>query len=729
MRARREGLARGAAPRDDGTMRTVRRWRACARGLLALASLVAARASPAQDPSVQPPPAQPPSNRLAKEASPYLRQHQHNPVDWYPWGPEALARAKKEDKPIFLSIGYSACHWCHVMAAESFSDPAIAALLNANFVCIKVDREERPDIDEIYMAGVQAMGESGGWPLSAWLTPDGRPFFGGTYFPPEDAMGRPGFRRVLEQLVKAWRDRRGDVLASADELTKHLQQALAPELRPGEPDAALLANVLPASRARFDAKYGGFAVPPHFAPKFPSAIELQVLLRLPGDAALELVVPTLRAMHRGGIYDQLGGGFHRYATDRAWSVPHFEKMLYDNALLVPCYLDAFVRTGDDEFATAARETLDYMLRELQAPEGGFWSSQDAQSEGVEGKFFVWQQREVEQVLGDSAPAACAHFGVTVDGNWEHTNVLSLPNGPATGDSVQPLAAARARLFAARAKRVHPGTDDKVLAAWNGMALRALAAGFRVLGDERYRAAARKAADFLVRELVRDGAVQRAWHGGNARHAGCLEDYAALADGLECVFEIDGDPRWLATVRTLLAALRDRFGADDGGFWFTAAGEQELVARTKVAYEGSTPSGMALAVSALLRGGLLLGDEALYARGVAALRANHALLAANPAGASALVLALQFHLADPREVVVAGEPDDPRTQALLRAAWRAFPGAQVVANVHAKNRDALAVLSPLFADKQPLAGVPAAYVCRRGVCKLPVTDAKSLAEGR
>ncbi|MGC3970439.1 MAG: thioredoxin domain-containing protein [Pirellulales bacterium] len=707
------------------------RWRRLLPVLaVAATGAVAATTSCAQDAPVRPAPTDPPPvNRLAKEASPYLRQHQHNPVDWYPWGDEAFARAKKDDRPIFLSIGYSACHWCHVMAAESFADPAIARLLNANYVCIKVDREERPDVDEIYMAAVQAMGQSGGWPLSVWLTPDGRPFYGGTYFPPVDAPGRPGFRRVLEQLTKAWQERRQEVLTGAGELTKHLAEALAPALAPGEPTAALLVPVLAQSQERFDAQHGGFAAPPLYAPKFPSPVELQVLLRLPGDDALPLVVTTLRAMHRGGIYDQLGGGFHRYATDRAWRVPHFEKMLYDNALLAPCYVDAFARTGDAEFAAVARETLDYLLRELGAPAGGFWSSQDAQSEGVEGKFFAWTRGEVVAVLGDDDGArACAWFGVTADGHWEHTNVLSLPAGPVAGDAAAAFASARARLFAARARRVPPATDDKVLAAWNGMALRALAAGYRGLADERYRAAARQTAAFVVRELVRDGRVARAWHGGTARHAGCLEDYGALADGLLAVFEIDGDARWLAAARGLLAAIVARFGAPDGGFWFTADDHESLVARTKVAYEGSTPSGTALAVQALLRGGLLLGDEALYARGVAALRANHALLATQPAAAPALVAALQFHLGDPREVVIAGEPDDPRTQALLRAAWRSL-AAQVVACVHDGNREALGKASPVFAGKVPVAGAPAAYVCRRGVCLAPITDPRQLAEAR
>ncbi len=704
----------------------------------AQAALGTALAVP-QDPGVKPEPKQEPKpNRLAKESSPYLRQHQLNPVDWYAWGDEALARAKKEDKPIFLSIGYAACHWCHVMAHESFADPAIAAYMNEHFVCIKVDREERPDLDEIYMGALQAMGQQGGWPLSAWLTPDGRPFYGGTYFPPEDGHGRPGFRRVLESLAKAWREQRKEVLDGADQLSAHLRTVLEPKLPAGEPTAALLAKVLPQSEERFDAVSGGFAYPPQWAPKFPHASELQVLLRLPDEKALAIVQRTLVAMRSGGIYDQLGGGFHRYSTDREWRVPHFEKMLYDNVLLVPCYLDAFARTHETDHAVVARETLDYLLREMRHERGGFWSSQDAQSEDVEGKYFVWQKDEFDAVLGAASPLASRYFGVTAGGNWEHSNVLVRAQAPeaiavALGAPVdamrQRLQDARASLLAHRGQRVRPGTDDKILCAWNGLALTALAAGYRHLGDERYLEAARSAADFVLRELVVDGRCQRSWHSGTARHQGYLEDYTMLADGLLSLFEVDADPRWLATSRDLLAAVGKHFRAEDGAFWFTADDHEVLLARTKSAVEASTPSGTAMAVHAYLRAGLLLGDESLYAMGVAALRANHALLASTPLAAPALVLALQFHLADPREIVIAGEPGDPRTVALLQAAWRVFPDHHVVALVHDGNRVALGKLSKVFDGKVPVNGAPAAYVCRRGVCEAPITDPAMLGLGR
>jgi uncharacterized protein YyaL (SSP411 family) len=692
----------------------------------------------AQDPPVTPvetkPTPQGKPNRLANEASPYLRQHQYDPVDWYPWGDAALQKAKQDDKPIFLSVGYSACHWCHVMAKESFADPAIAKLMNAHFVCIKVDREERPDLDEIYLAALQAMGQPGGWPMSVFLTPDGAPFFGGTYFPPEDGNGRPGFRRVLERLRTVWAEQRTEVTGSAKELAAHLRTSLAPALVAGEPTAALLEPVLDRARAQFDAEHAGFASPPRFAPKFPSPLLLQVLLRLPGDAALPMVTRTLRAMADGGIHDQLAGGLHRYATDRAWLVPHFEKMLYDNALLVPCCLEAAARTDDPAFAAFARTTLDWLLREMRDPAGGFWSSTDAQSEGVEGRFFVWSKAEFDRVLGDDAGLLAAHFGVTEAGNWEHTNVLSVVRDAASlakehggdVDAVQRrLAAGSAKLLAARGARVRPGTDDKVLAGWNGLVLQALAHGYRALGDDRYRTAARELAAFLLQHLVRDGRTARAFHGGVARHAGVLEDQGAVAAGLLALFEIDAEPRWLQAAQSILQQTERHFRAEDGSFWTTADDHETLLARTKVAWDGSTPSGVALVADALLRAGTLLGDAKTYGHGVDALRAHHQVLAEVPLAAPALLRAVQFHLAGPREVVVVGPPDDMRTQALLQVAWRAFPGQHVVVHLHDGNRAALAKLVPSFADKVAVDGVPTAYVCRQGSCQAPVTTPEAL----
>jgi uncharacterized protein YyaL (SSP411 family) len=663
-----------------------------------------------------------PANRLDKESSPYLRQHRHNPVDWHPWGDEALALAKKLDKPIFLSIGYSACHWCHVMAAESFSDPEVAKLMNEKFVCIKVDREERPDIDQIYMGALHAMGKQGGWPLSAWLTPDGKPFFGGTYFPPTASRGLPSFRLVCESLANAWADERDKVLQGAGELSEHLEQALAPSLPAGEPTPALFGKVLAEARDWYDAEHPGFAAPPRFAPKFPQASQLQMLLRNDDQQGRAMALAALRAMARGGIHDQLGGGFHRYSTDRRWLVPHFEKMLYDNALLASAYLEASQLEEDGPFANVARSTLDYLLREMQAPDGGFWSSQDAQSEGVEGKFFVWSRAEIEQLLGDDAELVCDVFGVTAAGNWDGTNVLwQAQDVPAT----EAFAAARARLFAARAERVRPGTDDKVLVAWNGMAIEALCDGYRVLGDRRYLEAAQRAGAFLLERCVVDGRVRRSWQGGSAPFAGYLEDHASLANALLALFESDFEGRWLRAAKQVLQTTRDHFRAEDGSFYFTADDHEQLLARTKSASEGATPSGIAMAARAFLRAGLLLGDDAVYQLGAGALRANHALLAHSPASAPALMRAVQLHLGAPKEIVIAGRPDDARTQALLRAAWRRFPQPGVVACVHNGNREALVAISKVFDGKLPRDGAPCAYVCERGVCQAPVTTVDAL----
>ncbi|MGK0154526.1 MAG: hypothetical protein ACI9SE_001479 [Neolewinella sp.] len=666
-------------------------------------------------------------NRLSKESSPYLRQHQYNPVDWHPWGPEALALAKKLDKPIFLSIGYSACHWCHVMSAESFSDPAIAKLMNELFVCIKVDREERPDIDEIYMGALHAMGQQGGWPLSAWLTPAGKPFYGGTYFPIEDRGQTPGFRRICKSLGNAWKDQRDEVLKGAKSLSEHLEKSLAPTLQPGEPTKALLENVVKQSRERFDPEHGGFAYPPRRAPKFPHSTELQVLMRLPDEEAHKMAIKTMHGMRRGGMHDQIGGGFHRYSTDRQWLVPHFEKMLYDNALLVSCYLEGFRLANEPKFAGVARTTLDYMLRELQAPLGGFWSSQDAQSEGVEGKFFVWQLDEVRKLLGDDTNLVAKTFGISEAGNWEHKNVLWLADETAASsdDDQRRLAAAQAVLFAARETRIKMGTDDKVLASWNGLALTALADGYRVLGEPRYLVAAQQCAAFLLEYLVVDGRVQRSWQGGKARYQGYLEDHVAIAGGLLALFEADGDPAWLAAAQSLLQQTETHFRAKDGAFFFTADDHEELLARTKSVTEGATPSGTALAAMAFLRGGLLLGDEHLYEVGVAAMRACHEVLSKSPVSAPSMMLAVQFHLGAPKEIVIAGDPSDPRTQALLQAAWRRFPQAGVVALLHDGNREQLTKMSSVYRDKLPVDSVPVAYVCERGTCLAPVTDPAAL----
>jgi len=683
-------------------------------------------------------------NHLAHENSPYLLQHSHNPVDWYPWGPEALQRAKREDKPIFLSIGYSACHWCHVMEHESFENPEIAALMNEKFINIKVDREERPDLDEIYMTAVVAFTNGhGGWPMSVFLTPDREPFFGGTYYPPEDSRGMPGFRRVLEHVDYLWRERRADVEERSGQLVEYLQQQLKPKPTPGEPLLAYSDKAVAASHGRYDATYGGFGQAPQYAPKFPHASELSLLLRhyaRTGAAdSLEMVEHTLQMMVRGGVYDQLGGGFHCYSVDRVWLVPHFEKMLYDNALLARTLAETYQATGKELYVRVLRETLDYLLREMQDSTGGFHSTQDADSEGQEGKFFVWQKEEFDRVLRDDAAIAGLRFGVTDRGNWEHENILTAAmtvqqvaeRAGKSEDQVRAvLRRARAALLAQREQRVHPGTDDKVLAAWNGMAIAACAVGYQVTGEQRYLEAARRAAAFVLSEMRVDGRLLRSWRAGVAAHMGYLEDYAFVADGLLCLFEADFDPRWLSEAKALLSIVEEHFlDQADGGFFFTADDHEELLARNKSISESSIPSGQAMAILAFLRAGLLLGDTRIEDIGIRALRANNRILELQPIASPTLVLALELYLSDPREIVIAGEPGDAVVQEMLLAVRRRFPPHHVVTLVHSGNRERLLELAPVYEGKDPIDGAAAAYVCRHGVCDAPVTDPGALELGK
>ncbi|MBK8976710.1 MAG: thioredoxin domain-containing protein [Planctomycetes bacterium] len=709
---------------------------------LALATCLVAGAAGQQPTGALPPPQETtPVNRLADATSPYLLQHRHNPVDWYPWGEEALARARREDRPIFLSIGYAACHWCHVMERESFEDEAIAALMNELFVCIKVDREERPDLDEIYMAAVQAMTGHGGWPMSVWLTPDLKPFYAGTYFPVDDRHGLPSFRRVLRHVHALWTDRRELVVENAEKVKAHLRDVLAPVGSPDDPAFADLDTLVAQSADSFDEVCGGFGGGGSFAPKFPHAAQLAALLRQharTGDElALRMVTTTLDEMARGGIYDQLGGGFHRYSVDREWLVPHFEKMLYDNALLTQVYADAWFATGDLEYLRIVRETLDYLVREMRDPAGGFWSTTDADSEGVEGRYFVWSAAEVAELCGEDARAFALRYDVSADGNWEGHSILrivrtidevaaELDAEPA--DVAARIDRARAILYAARGRRVPPATDDKVLAAWNGMAISALCAGYRATGDARYLAAAQGAADFVLGSMRRDdGRLLRTWRQGRAQLPGYLEDHAYVADAVLRLFECDGDPRWLAAGRALLATIDAHFGDDgDGSFFFTADDHEALIARAKAVQESSQPSGIAMAVLAHLRGALLLGDEALWERGVRALRAHHAFVQRAPIGCPGLMLAVDLALADVREVVVAARSaDDGDARTMLATAWRAWPPHVVVAPLWPRHATALAELSEVFAGKAPVDGRAAAFVCRRGTCDAPVLEPAAL----
>ncbi len=709
--------------------------RACSlMGLLAALAFGPTRDAAAQDPMQH----SRARNRLADSASPYLRQHASNPVDWYPWGKEALERSKKEGKPIFLSVGYSSCHWCHVMERESFMDEATAALLNQNFVCIKVDREERPDLDEIYMAAVQAMTGNGGWPMSVWLTPDLEPFYGGTYFPPEERSGLPSFRRVLTQLAKVWRERPEECQKGGKQLTAHLREGLQAGTAPGQLKGGIASKLAAQSASRFDESHGGFASAPHFAPKFPHASELEVLLLLAhrGDEqAKRMASVTLDRMANGGLFDQIGYGFHRYSTDREWLVPHFEKMLYDNALLACAYLEASLQPWGQKHASTALQTLDYVMREMQSERGGFFSSQDADSEGEEGRFFVWTLAEIRDVLGDDLDVAAARWGVSEEGNWEGRNVLHMARdldsiasalGKPTDDVRVRIERCRERLLEARGRRVRPATDDKILASWNGMAIEAMARAWQVTGDRKCLNAAQRAASFVLSEMVVDGRLVRTYSNGRAQGPAFLDDYGFMASALLTLFEADSDPRWLVAARDLLTVCVRRFCDEaDGGFYFTSDDHEALIARSKNVTESSIPSGGARVASALLRCGLMLGDEAMYARGERSLKRHADLLAGMPAAAPSLVMAAEFALSDPREVVIAGDPEDPRTRALLEAAWRAPSRRTVLGLVHDGNRAQLEALSPVFVGKAPKDGVPAAFVCRRGACEAPVTDPKEL----
>ena len=679
------------------------------------------------------------ANRLAGETSPYLLQHAHNPVDWYPWGEEALQRARTEDKPILLSVGYSACHWCHVMERESFEDPRIAALMNDHFVNIKVDREERPDVDAIYMQAVQALSGRGGWPMTVFLTPDGRPFHGGTYYPPEDRHGMPGFPRVLMTMAQAYRERREDVLKAAEQLTSHLEPGVpvgaggegADRLSP-----ALLDEAAQRLASQFDAANGGIGG----APKFPAAMALDFLLRhhvrTGNRHSLEMVEFTLQKMANGGIYDQLGGGFHRYAVDDIWLVPHFEKMLYDNALLVRLYVRAFQATGNAYYRRIAEETIDYVLREMTDPAGGFYSSQDADSEGVEGKFFAWTTAQLAEVLGaDEARLIARLYGATERGNFEHTNVLHRPaalaeiagqEGIAEAELAERLERARHRLFEAREGRVKPGRDDKVLAAWNGLMLRSLAEAAAVLEREDYARAAVTNAEFLLRELRQGDKVLRSWKDGRAKLDGYLEDYALLADALLAIHSLTFDGRWLREARAVATAMVDRFWEHDPGlFYDTASDAERLIVRPRDVLDNATPSGNSVATGVLLRLAALTGDADAERRSTAVLAALRDAMARYPTAFGELLGALDFSLGPTVEATLIGDRHAEDTRALLREVYRRFRPTAVLVGRAPEDRES-ASLSPLFEAREQRDGRATAYVCVGYTCSPPATEPAELA---
>ena len=676
-----------------------------------------------------------PANRLAGETSPYLLQHAHNPVEWHPWGPEALELARAEDRPIFLSVGYSACHWCHVMERESFEEPTIAVLMNEHFVNIKVDREERPDLDQIYMAAVQAMTGQGGWPMSVFLTPDLRPFFGGTYYPPTDGRGMPGFPRVLLGVAAAWKDRRGEILTAAAELTRQLSDHGSVPADDGALTTALLDGANKALGRVFDPMHGGFGS----APKFPHAMDLKVLLRQharTGDAyALHMVRQTLDKMARGGIYDHLGGGFARYSTDERWLAPHFEKMLYDNALLAQVYLEAYQVTRDPEYARVARETLDYVLGRMTAPEGGFYSTEDADSEGVEGKYYVWTMEEILALLGPGRGRAFAYaYDVTEGGNWEGHTILNLPKpldqaakllGRHESELRVELAQDRERLLAARERRVPPAKDTKVLTSWNGLMLAPLAEAAHILDEPRYAAAASRAAGFLLDTMrAPDGRLLHSYKDGQARFNGYLDDYANLIDGLTRLFEATGEPRWIGAAVELAGVMIAEFADPAGGFFYTGARHEALIARQKDLYDNATPSGSAMAATALLRLAALTGREDLRESGLGVLKSARALLDKASTAAGQSLVALDFALASPREYAVNPGADVGGSQAVLGAIASRYEPNKVVAPALA-GVPAPADLIPLLADRPARDGRVTTYICERFACREPVVGVDAL----
>jgi hypothetical protein len=664
------------------------------------------------------------ANRLAEETSPYLLQHKDNPVDWQPWGPEALERAAREDKPILLSIGYSACHWCHVMERESFEDEETAALMNASFVPIKVDREERPDVDDIYMEAVQGMTGQGGWPLTVFLDPEGVPFYGGTYFPPEPRQGMPSFRQVLEATAGAYRNQREELREASARIRESLG-AVGKVEQSGEPlDQSILAQAISGLEANFDRSNGGFGG----APKFPPASTLEFLLDRGQNEPVRL---TLDKMMYGGIYDQLGGGFARYSVDATWLVPHFEKMLYDNALLARVYLHGWQVMGEERWRRASEETLDWALREMRGPEGGFYSALDADSEGEEGKFYVWEEDELREALTDAGIPAeggervFGYWGVSPAGNFEGRNVLHVPLG-ASAQRPPELGDARTALYAWRDRRVRPGLDDKRICSWNALMIAALADAGAALGRDDYLDASAACARF-VWESMRDsdGHLRRTWNDGEARLNAYLEDHAFLVEGLLRLYEATLEVRWFDAARETADAMIERFADDErGGFFTTSNDHEELIARRKDVGDHPIPSGSSSAAYGLLRLAALTGQRDYEDRAVGTMRLFAPAAARHPDAFGHLLQAIDFHLSPVREVALVrpsngdGSAGLDELAGVVRSAHR--PHVVLAGGPEGSERP------ELLRERPAVEGKPAAYVCERFACKAPVTEPGELA---
>jgi uncharacterized protein YyaL (SSP411 family) len=671
-------------------------------------------------------------NHLINETSPYLLQHAHNPVDWYPWGDEAFEKARRENKPVLLSIGYSACHWCHVMAHESFENDALAQLMNEYFVNIKVDREERPDLDQIYMNAVQMMTHHGGWPMTVFLTPDAVPFYGGTYFPPQDRYNIPGFPRVLIGVAEAYKERHDEIRETGTSLITELRRLseTGGSDQPIEPE--LLDTAYKGMTRNYDSVNGGFGG----APKFPPAMALEFLLRPyvrnAKPDALQMIAHTCLKMANGGIYDQLGGGFHRYATDSRWLVPHFEKMLYDNALLSRLYLHYFQVSGESFARETVEGILDYVLREMTHPLGGFYSTQDADSEGHEGKFFVWDIREIRDVLGETAASRfCDYYNITEAGNFEGKNIpnvtrtledVAVAHRISVGELQASLNESKQILFKRRERRVKPDRDEKVLTAWNGLMMASFAEAGIVLNRPDYTDAARRNAEFVLSNLRQNGMLLRTWKDGQAKFNAYLEDYAFLAEGLLTLFETTGEARWLHETLALTDRMIDEFWDNDGGgFFFTGKSHENLIVRSKDYFDNATPSGNSVAAIVLLRLATLTGRENYRNLATAVLREVSEQTRRYPSGFGYALSAADFLLATPKEVAIVGH-DAADIRPLLAETWRRYLPNKVVAAGGAE----LAEITPLLADRPLVNGVATAYVCEHYTCQNPVTDVSSLA---
>ena len=676
-------------------------------------------------------------NRLVHETSPYLLQHAHNPVDWYPWGEEALARAKQEQKPILLSIGYSACHWCHVMERESFENEEIAGVMNELFINIKVDREERPDLDEIYMNAVQIMTRQGGWPMTVFLTPDLKPFYGGTYYPPTDRYGRPGFPKVMHAVSEAFSDQNTQVLQQAEQITAHLaQMSNVVDPHHHELTEELMTNAFQNYRSQFDSHHGGFGN----APKFPPSMGLPFLLRYwhhSGNAnALEMVELTLEKMARGGMYDQLGGGFHRYSTDAHWLVPHFEKMLYDNAQLVVAYFEAYQATQKPFYRDIAIETLDYVLREMyDAENGGFYSTQDADSEGVEGKFFVWEPNDVEDIIGEeNAEIFCEYYDITPQGNFEGENILQVQVPPDifarklrmdVSELEALLADGKQKLFDAREKRIKPGLDDKILTSWNGIMIRGMAMGYQLTGKPEYLEACKKSAEFVLTTLSQDnGLLLRTYRDGKSHLNAYLEDYSYFIAGLIALYEASFEPRWLTEAERLAHIMIDQFGDDAGdGFFFTGKAHETLIVQSKSAYDGATPSGASMAIHSLLRLAKHLNNPEFHNKAVETLLLYFQQMERMPSGSGQLLCELAFLLSTPKEIAIVGRKGDAKTEAMLAALHGTYQPNKIVALRESADGQTL----PLLVGKTQVDSTATAYVCENYVCQAPTTDVEAFVE--